>query len=237
MIGHGTGPLRHLPFNMSLSYLEAFVINVGGVDFTTLKSTLKCSPMLAAMLSDEWTDRITRRNGVPFIDRDADVFKHILKFLRTSIPPVLWTRSNGFDLSLYAELLVEAEYFQLDALAEWIKTEQYIHTIQVITSTDTHTLEECRRGLRPYTGDMERNFGNSHVSTFSKSGKTETVWKQVHVRSTKLCLPVSQPVLVSNILGASADVSSLGELVIWWLRRQEEEVEVGVRQRKAGRLG
>lgn len=89
---------------------DAFMINVGGRVFTTLRSTLEQSPPLAAMLSNTWADNSCRANGVPFVDRSALLFEHILDFLRSSAPPIFWTRANGFDLPLYASLLREAEY-------------------------------------------------------------------------------------------------------------------------------
>ncbi|KAF3031155.1 hypothetical protein E8E11_000733 [Didymella keratinophila] len=104
---------------------DAFVINVGGRPFTTLKSTLEQSPYFANMLSPRWAESTTYHvNGAPFVDRSPLLFEHILDFLRSAAPPIFWTRTNGFDLPLYASLLREAEYLQVEALATWIRNEQ-----------------------------------------------------------------------------------------------------------------
>jgi hypothetical protein len=101
---------------------EAFVINVGGRPFTTLKSTLEQSPYLANMLSPRGAERTTYHvNGVPFVDRSPLLFEHILDFLRSAAPPICWTRTNGFNLPLYARLLREAEFFHIEALSTWIQ--------------------------------------------------------------------------------------------------------------------
>ncbi|OQN95576.1 hypothetical protein B0A48_18540 [Cryoendolithus antarcticus] len=65
--------------------------------------------------------RLSRVNGLLFFDADPILFEHVLNFLRRPFPPIFWTRTNGFDLALYVRLLNEAEYFQLDALADWIR--------------------------------------------------------------------------------------------------------------------
>ena len=69
---------------------DAFVMNVGGRPFTTLKSTLEQSPYFANMLSPRWAESTTYYvNGAPFVDRSPLLFEHILDFLRSYVPPGL----------------------------------------------------------------------------------------------------------------------------------------------------
>ena len=49
----------------------------------------------------------------------------------------------GFDLSLNASLICEADYFQLDALDTWIRDEWYISTISITSSMEVITLSDC----------------------------------------------------------------------------------------------
>jgi hypothetical protein len=72
------------------------------------------------MLSNQWAGSTCYINETPFVDRSSLPFENILEFLRSSAPPIFWTRTNGFDLPLYASLAHEAEYFQLGALTTWI---------------------------------------------------------------------------------------------------------------------
>ncbi|KAL5380683.1 hypothetical protein PMIN02_010564 [Paraphaeosphaeria minitans] len=166
---------------------EPFIINVGGRSFTTLKSTLEQSPFLNAMLSDRWTDSTYDVNGVPFIDRSPLLFEHILDFLRSSVPPIFWTRMNGFDLPLYASLFHEAEYFQLEVLATWIRNEQYINTIFITSSMEVVTLSDCGHG-KSHSGDIEQEFEPGSVS---KPGKSTTLCKRLLLRKSRLRLPES----------------------------------------------
>ena len=171
---------------------EPFMINVGGRIFTTLKSTLEQSPFLKAMLSDQWADSSCCVNGMPFVDRSPLLFDHILDFLRSSAPPIFWTRMNGFDLPLYASLTQEAEYFQLEALAAWIRNEQYIHTILITSSIEVTPLSDCSRG-KSHSGDTEQEF---EPGTVSKSGKSTTLYKRLLLRRSRLRLPVSDHVFI-----------------------------------------
>jgi hypothetical protein len=172
---------------------EAFTINVGGRSFTTLESTLERSPFLATMLSSRWAGSTCCADGVVFVDRSPFLFEHILDFLRSSAPPIFWTRTNGFDLPLYASLLREAEYFQIEALATWIRNEQYINTIWVTASIELVPLSDCSHG-KSHFGDIEEEF---EPGTLSKSGKSTTLYKRLLLRKTQLRLPVSDHVLVS----------------------------------------
>ncbi|KAL5397531.1 hypothetical protein PMIN03_012877 [Paraphaeosphaeria minitans] len=140
------------------------------------------------MLSDQWTGSICRVNNVVFVDRSALLFEHILDFLRSSAPPIFWTRANGFDLPLYASLLREAEYFQVEALATWIREEQYIKAIRIFASIEVATLSDCGRGLSHF-GDTEKKFEAGDVSRSSNSGKTTIYSKRLLLRKTKLQLP------------------------------------------------
>lgn len=170
---------------------DAFLINVGGHPFTTLKSTLEQSPYFANILSPRWAESTTYHvNGAPFVDRSPILFEHILDFLRSAAPPIFWTRTNGFDLPLYASLLREAEYFQVEKLATWIRNEQYINAVWVTSSIEVAPLSDCGQGMS-YFGDIEKEFEPGNVSRPSNSGKTTIYSKRLLLRRTRLRLPVS----------------------------------------------
>ncbi len=58
-------------------------LNVGGRHFTTFQSTLEKYPdtFFDALVSDRWETK--DKDGRYFIDRDGDLFAHILNYLRT----------------------------------------------------------------------------------------------------------------------------------------------------------
>ncbi|XP_047338303.1 FH protein interacting protein FIP2-like isoform X1 [Impatiens glandulifera] len=69
--------------------------------------------MLAAMFSGRHTVCEESAKGYVFVDRDGKHFRHILNWLRDGVIPSL-------EDSEYAELLREAEYYQLLVLADGI---------------------------------------------------------------------------------------------------------------------
>ncbi|KAF6023449.1 hypothetical protein EB796_018242 [Bugula neritina] len=85
-------------------------LNVGGVYFTTLRSTLLKyqNSMLAAMFSGRHEMQVDSR-GASFIDRNGTYFGYILEFLRTeTLPP------NEYAVGV----LMEARYYGLDELED-----------------------------------------------------------------------------------------------------------------------
>ena len=91
-------------------------INVGGSLFSTLRSTLTKEPdsMLARIINTTVpTD--TDHDGNIFIDRNGDIFKIIINFLRTGN---LRIEGSGWSKE---ELEEEAEYFMLQSLLHAIR--------------------------------------------------------------------------------------------------------------------
>ncbi|XP_039602202.1 putative potassium channel regulatory protein [Polypterus senegalus] len=96
-----------------MSNQEVVTINVGGHKFTTVVTTLKRFPecKLARML-DGSDPEIRIINGQFFIDRDGDLFRFILDYMRNRqvcIPP---------DFMEYEALCREAEFYELRTLAD-----------------------------------------------------------------------------------------------------------------------
>lgn len=182
--------------------IDAFMINLGGRVFTTLRSTLEQSPTLAAMLSNTWADNSCRADGVPFVDRSALLFEHILDFLQSSAPPIFWTRTNGFDLPLYTQQAIRphaasSRTKSRRSLPTWIREEQYIKAIRITASLEVKSLSDCSDGMSHF-GDIEKKFEAGCVSRSSDSGKTTIYSKRLLLRKTKLQLPV-----IANLLDAS----------------------------------
>ena len=53
--------------------------------------------------------------------------------------PLFWSKTSGFDYALYAKVLQQAEYFQVEDLREWIYNECFLQAVKVHTSTKTHS--------------------------------------------------------------------------------------------------
>ena len=91
---------------------EIIYLSVGGVKYETTLMTLLAdkNSMLSAMFSGRHSI-IRNTKGYYFIDRDGKLFRYILNYLRTQ--EILIPRNKQ---QLISELLIEAEYFQLNSL-------------------------------------------------------------------------------------------------------------------------
>ncbi|XP_018425010.1 PREDICTED: potassium channel regulatory protein [Nanorana parkeri] len=110
-----------------MSNSDVVTLNVGGTKFTTFASTLQRFPdsRLAHML--DGGDRDFRLvNGQYFVDRDGSLFSYILDYLRTS------QLTLPSDFSEYERLQREAEFYQLQALAEQLGQENFYRPRQEI---------------------------------------------------------------------------------------------------------
>lgn len=96
---------------------EVVTLNVGGVNYNTTRSTLTKYPdsMLGAMFSGQFVPTAFDTQGNYFIDRDGEMFRHVLNFLRSGrlcIPQSF----QDFDL-----LEAEADFYQIPAMISAVK--------------------------------------------------------------------------------------------------------------------
>ena len=91
------------------------ILNVGGTLYTTTQHTLSKFPdsMLGAMVSGQFPSTVDS-NGNYFIDRDGEIFRYILNFLRSS------RLALPSDFKDYDLLMIEADFFQISPLIDAI---------------------------------------------------------------------------------------------------------------------
>ena len=112
-----------------------------------------------------------------YVDRDGEVFSHILQYLRSGLFPVFYDVKKGHDYVLYARLFKEADYYCMERLVAWIKGKNYekavqskwtmalegkatdfygksIATVQLRPVTSTLKVYVCPRGL--HDGNLSR---------------------------------------------------------------------------------
>ena len=117
-------------------------LNVGGVWYTTTLSTLQTFPdsifpkMLSQRDNKKRGSKEDEAKGYYFIDRDGDLFRYILNFMRTeelSLP------ANFQDMN---QLIKEAEFYGLRCLANILKAkllkQKRISIIEVLTNISYH---------------------------------------------------------------------------------------------------
>ncbi|XP_056416340.1 potassium channel regulatory protein [Hyla sarda] len=103
-----------------MSNPEVITLNVGGMKFTTLTSTLLRFPESKFAHLLDGSDRDFRIvNGQYFVDRDGTLFNYILDYLRTS------QLTLPSDFSDYERLQREAEFYQIPSLAEQLGQENF----------------------------------------------------------------------------------------------------------------
>lgn len=87
-------------------------INVGGQLFTTKSETLTKYPGFLSILVSTRIGITLDENGYIFIDRNGEVFKHILEFLRSDYLP------NFDSLDYLEQLLIEADFYQITPIID-----------------------------------------------------------------------------------------------------------------------
>jgi len=92
-------------------------IDVGGVLFKTTVATLKKSPHLRKVLEYEDSGAFGQSSrddhGRFFLDRNPDMFVHVLKYLRCG----KWFVPDSADTAFLSELAAECEYLQIDDMS------------------------------------------------------------------------------------------------------------------------
>ncbi|OWF39107.1 BTB/POZ domain-containing protein KCTD2 [Mizuhopecten yessoensis] len=96
------------------------VLNIGGSDFRTTRSTLLKDPQskLARMVSKDSPVR-PDKGGKYFLDRDSHHFRFILNYRNNCI---LNPRLLPKDIRYLNEMLLEAEFYNLEGLVRIIHT-------------------------------------------------------------------------------------------------------------------
>lgn len=111
------------------------ILQVGERRFTTTKETLiNESGFFSSLLSERWDN--SQADGSYFIDADATVFEHVLRYLRHQVLPIFYDNAKGHDHALYLLLLEQATYFQIDRLETWLKSQSYLQAVKVTTTAE-----------------------------------------------------------------------------------------------------
>lgn len=113
---------------------ELVKLQVGERHFETTSSTLAESTFFKTLLSDTWRHG-ARPDGSFGIDRDGDLFEHVLRYLRSTVLPIFYDKAKGHDEVLYSMVLVEADFYGISRLKKWIKERGYLKAVKVTIST------------------------------------------------------------------------------------------------------
>ncbi|EPE33311.1 POZ [Glarea lozoyensis ATCC 20868] len=139
-----------------------------------------------SLFSGKWGDK--QEDGSYFVETDAHIFEHILRYLRTRVLPVFYDREKGHDFALYQAVLEEAKYFQIDRLVKWIGERKYLEAVQVnILATES----QDRRTYKKHTrSDLDRRtfmVEDRYVEMTTSGNMETTMIPMAHRRSVFYC--------------------------------------------------
>jgi hypothetical protein len=96
------------------------------------------------LFSGKWSDK--QEDNSYFIETNADVFEHVLQYLRTGVLPVFYDMKAGHNFPLYQTLLSEAMYFAIDRLQKWLRERKYLDAVKIYhIATETQDRESYRK--------------------------------------------------------------------------------------------
>lgn len=104
-------------------------LNVGGSKYITFKNTLNQSIFFKELISNNFYTSKIDENWI-FVDRDGEIFKYILNYLRSNEFPYLYNENNNFNEYLYKKLKNEADYYGLTDLYDFINKKVYLESVK-----------------------------------------------------------------------------------------------------------
>ncbi|KAI1633240.1 hypothetical protein F4809DRAFT_623968 [Biscogniauxia mediterranea] len=137
---------------------EVIVVSVGKRDFKATRKTLVSgSEYFAKRIEEGWCHDSESLSY--FVDRDPDLFTHILEFLRSGRPPLFFDfNTHVFDLVRYQALLVEARFFGMPKLEGWVAGKKYLRSITIERSiTVVPDLDNLNFGMGVTLSSNDRN--------------------------------------------------------------------------------
>ncbi|KAK4077984.1 hypothetical protein Purlil1_12182 [Purpureocillium lilacinum] len=147
------------------------VLRVGEQQFITTKTTLAPARFFTTL----WV-LAEPADGEYFVDGDAQLFAHVIRFLRTRRFPLFYSRQDGFDQALYLSLLKQARFYQVEALEAWIAEKRYLDAVWISSRTVSDTLY----GERQFLHMQEKLWTSAevpHVLSLKELGSVTKQWR------------------------------------------------------------
>lgn len=108
-------------------------LQVGERHFETTKLTLEEAGFFRTQFKGVWLHN-ARPDGSFYVDKDGDLFEHILRYMRSLVLPIFYDKVKGHDEVLYSHILEEAKFYGIDRLEKWIRERGYLQAVKVTTS-------------------------------------------------------------------------------------------------------
>ncbi|KAK4443465.1 hypothetical protein QBC34DRAFT_416982, partial [Podospora aff. communis PSN243] len=165
---------------------EPIILSVSSTLFTTTIPTLtsRSTYFQSLFRTPDWKKSRQPHNGALFIDSDPEVFTHILQFLRRGVFPLSYDPKSGHNYKLYADILAEAQHFQIPKLTAWIAERLYIHCVTIYN--------EWRPDLRRGSSDEGLPQGSSSSAWSGDVIGTELVRDEVVTERMARCYHIAE---------------------------------------------
>ncbi|XP_068760221.1 uncharacterized protein [Montipora capricornis] len=117
-----------------IHFASTVKLNVGGKIYKTALATLQKDPdsMLCAMFSGKFELKPDDEDGAYFIDRDAELFRYILNYLRNDV------LHCPDERTVLEDLLVEARFYQVQGLIAQLERKMHPLKSSVIIKDGKH---------------------------------------------------------------------------------------------------
>ena len=118
--------------------MSDITLKIGEREFVTTRDTLTKSRYLSGLLLVEGDHaRTGHQYQLKRIDRDGDIFEHILRYLRTNKAPLFYDPVTKFDEVLYDRLRTESEFYGCQDLTDYLRAKNYRDAVKVIQYVET----------------------------------------------------------------------------------------------------
>ena len=136
--------------------MSGLTIKVGEREFFTTRETLSKSRYLTGVLGGG-RPRKGQQDQPVRIDRDGDMFEHILRYLRTDKAPLFYDHMTKFDEVLYDRLRTESDFYGCYDLSEYLQGKKYRDAVNVCQYMDiVNDHEQSLSRAHPLCPPLER---------------------------------------------------------------------------------
>jgi len=156
--------------NVHLGSTEKIKLNVGGKQFEVSRSVVNQYPetMIGRLVSDTWQN--TNHEETIFIDRDGDMFGHVLNYMRygsielpTHVPKSMFQRELDFyQLKSNGNIKQETSIETLKELKQCIEQAELHHDMILIATTCYHQFMMGKKEARVTYDNVELKHSPFH---------------------------------------------------------------------------
>ena len=109
---------------------------------------------------------------------DANIFEHVLKYLRTGVLPIFYDSTAGHNFPLYQALLEESKYFGIDRLEKWLWLceRKYLEAVKIeYMVKETQDRNSCTKHTTSWPNDHTSMLEDRFIEITAGSNTETTI--------------------------------------------------------------